>query len=183
MVKRLLVAFALLCAVSAKVHAQSPKTYVGLYADANHSMMCVFGVGSFYPFDLWIWWLPSVNGLQASMVKIATPANVIVATVMSNPLTNPFGCDFVPTGGICAVFYDCQHDWVWSHHAQCYLLDGDPSFITIGPPVGQEPLRASSCLPGYPLEPVIVFNVFGLNTPAFIAAENRSWGAIKGIYR
>ncbi len=108
---------------------------------------------------------------------------VVSSTATVNPLAYPVESDFFPHGVGCVGFFDCQLDWVWSHHVTCWPLSVEPSLIAIGPPEGEEPFLAGNCCCGHPLDTVAVFNMFGVNTIPVIAAEKYSWGSIKGLYR
>lgn len=180
--KGIVLAFALLVAVPVVVVAQPPNAYVVLASDANHATYEVFGSG-FTPFNLWVWWFPSASGLKTALYEVTFPANVIAATVTTNPNINLFACEFMPPGGACAAFNDCQTDWVWSHRVTCYLTSAAPSFITIGPWEGEEQFVVNNCSCCYPIEAVTVFNSFALNQPAVISVESLTWGGIKSLYR
>jgi hypothetical protein len=55
----LIIALVIVSPVFHDAQALPLKPYVGLFADANHSITCYSGSSSF---DLYVWWLPSANG-------------------------------------------------------------------------------------------------------------------------
>ena len=178
--RKLLLICTIVAFASGGAHALPSKPYVGLFADAAHSIEAVSNPGGFFPFMLWIWWLPSEHGLMASEFMMTYPSNVIAGTVIANPLLSvSLGC----IGYVCPTFVECQVDWVWTHQQACYLTDALPSVIEIGPRPGASVIEAANCDPGYPLETVVVYNKFALNRDAVIGVESQSWGAIKSLYR
>ncbi|MCX5752871.1 MAG: hypothetical protein NTW97_04390 [Candidatus Krumholzibacteria bacterium] len=182
--KILLVACAFLIVASAGADCLASKPYVGLYADPGHSVLSVNYTGTYTHFEMWLWWLPSENGMQAVEFGMTYPSNVIQSTVTINPLGYGIGCNW-SYDYKCLAFGEgsCQMDWVWTHHQLCFLTDALPSVIEIGPPPGLSAIGAANCLPGYPVEPVTVLNKLGLNQDGVIAVEPESWGAIKNLYR
>jgi len=182
--KRMLMMLAVLIVVSVAAQALPPRPYVGLYADAQHSVMSVNNPGGFFPFTLWIWWLPSERGLYATECAIAYPPNVLASTVTANPyLQVNLGCDEGPMRGTCWVFQSCVTEWIWTHQQICYLTNTLPDFIETGPVCGLSQIMAANCEPGYPVETVTVFNKLALNREAVIAVEPQTWGAIKNLCR
>jgi hypothetical protein len=181
--KILVAACAFLIVASAGAECLPSKPYVGLYADPGHSVMSVNYTGAFTSFEIWLWWLPSEHGLYAAEFGMVYPSNVIAYTITFNPtLQVLLGCDYWPDN-VCAVFNSCQADWIWTHHQTCFLTDGLPSVIEIGPPSGLSAIGAANCELGNPVEPTTILNKFALNQDGVIAVEPQSWGAIKSLYR
>lgn len=156
-----------------------PKAYVGLYADAGHSLITVSYAGSTTMFTLWIYWLPSDRGIQAVEYRIVYPSNVAPGAATVSPLHYGLGGCELPAGS-CA-FESCQAGWAWSHYQICYLLDSAPSAIEITGTGFY--LRVATCELGYPLEDVTVLNYLYLNQPGQIAVDPQSWGTIKSLFR
>jgi len=183
MKKMLLLLFAFLV-LSSAVYAYSPdSSYVALYADTLRSGWRVNrGGGAVTPFELWIWWLPSVRGIRAAEFRIIYPTSVIQGTVTaSDSLSIQFGT--LPNGMAVSWIY-CQHDWAWSHHQDIYLKDANPAQIMVSTSNASGKLQIVWCPPvGAPIEPVRKWNNFCLNYDCGTAVHSRSWGAIKDLYK
>lgn len=181
----LLVAIAL---AAGSAFAQAPdSSYVGLYADNAHSVRRVDYGGGPAPtiFTMYLWWLPSVRGINGAEFAVKYPAaGLIAGSVTPNPaLTVQLGT--LP-GGI-SIAWDqanCQTDWTWSHTQACYLTSAALGQIEIvNHPTTQPPhYVVATCEIGYPIEPVIRFTHLYLNWDGGIATESRSWGAIKSLF-
>ena len=160
--------------------------YVGLFADAAHSVRSVnYGVAP-ASFQWYIFWLPSKMGLSATEFKIQLPANVVGTTVLDKDpaITVELG---TLTAGITIAFHEdsCQTDWVYSHHLSSFLLNATQSQIEVvaHPAIIPPEYHVTSCEPGYPIEPVKRFTHLYLNWDGGIAVEEQSWGAIKSLFR
>lgn len=153
------------------------KTYVGLFADSEHNLTSVIGNGGFIPFTVWIWWLPSVRGIEVCETALEFPSNVLRGTTMGNPYTNLCCC---LTNAFQVCFYECQRDWVWSYQLTCFLTDGAPTAIRIVPTIDGDP-KVTNC--GFAVEPATVFTSLYLNQYGPIVTEPVSWGTIKSLYR
>ena len=183
--KTLIVACAFLIATSGAAGAAlPPKPYLGIYADQDHTKQSVTPAVN-YPFSVWFLCLPSENGLVAIAFHVTYPSNIIVTLTVANPwMSSPtLDCPLTGEPGLCAVFGDCQLDWVWTHRLTCLAYDDLPSFIEVGPLSYESVLEAATCQPGNPTEPVTILNKFGINQNGVIAGEPQSWGAIKSLYR
>jgi hypothetical protein len=175
-----IIALVIVSLVVGGANALPPKPYVGLFADANHSITCYTGSSSF---DLYVWWLPSSNGSMGTGYDLVLPANVTIASVTTSPaVANLIGCYCMDLGGFCAVFANCQADWVWSQRIRCNVLDEDPSAIEIIPCEGESSLSVANCV-DYSAEPVTSMNKFCVNQEPIIAIDESTWGAIKSLYR
>jgi hypothetical protein len=173
-----IVAILVVSLVSGGSDALPLKPYVGLFTDANHSMFCYFGVGSF---DLYVWWLPSVNGSMGTVYDLVFPPNVVVSSVTTSPAVAPLiGCDCGNLGGYCAMFTNCQSDWVWSQRIGCIVLDETSSVIEIKPCEVESVLSVANC--SYLAEDVTTLNLLCINW-CWDAIDEYTWGAIKSLYR
>ena len=124
-----------------------PIGYIGLYADDSHSSCCVTGIG-FYPVEMWIWFLPGVNGMICVEFAISYPENVIRSTVIQHPSISVVLGDLET--GISACYPDCQTDWIWQYHQLLYVTDSTPSWIEIIPhPEAYGYVNVAPCTPGY----------------------------------
>jgi hypothetical protein len=169
-----------LAAGAASASTNPEQAYVAVLGDGEHTVWCVNPPAN-TPFDVWIWWLPSVRGMMAATYNVALPANVIMTGVVANPNVQPaLGC----VGYYCAVFTSCQMGWVWTHRFTCMVLPegvGVPAVIRVAPAPGAPSIEYANCEPGYPPEPVILHNY--LNLYFWDAVEPATWGSIKNLYR
>jgi hypothetical protein len=181
--KMLLAACALSIVASAGAEAPPSKSYVGLYADAARASQSA-APSLWGQFVVWIWWLPSERGFIAASFRIPAQESKYARLALINNPSMPIimDCGF-GDDAMCAVFNECQGDWVWSQQIAYLLMDAQPGVVEIVPPSGESAILAVTCEPGNPTEPVAVFNQFGVNRDAVIAVEPQSWGAIKGMYR
>ena len=193
-----LAAFLMMIAGSA-LGGQYP--YVGLYAGIidpdtgvegpggyDHSQCSVSVPMPFTDIEMWIWWLPDPQlGLIACEFKILYPSATYVTQgpVTANPL-NTTEIGNLSSGIACTVDPECQHDWYWSHHQTLTLKTTAPSgFIQIVPDEFIEftPIAIASCEAGFPVYICTNLNNLALNRSCQIAVEDKSWGAIKSLYR
>ena len=73
------------------VQSQLPSTgYIGLFIDEYHTNWCINGSG-YYEIELWIWCLPSQNGLWQGVFAIQYPNNVIEGSWTHNDDESVFG--------------------------------------------------------------------------------------------
>lgn len=179
MKKILLIATALLV-LAGTVNALPPKGYIGLFADEGHAICSVTNPGGFFPFRMWIWCLPSVNGMQAAEFMITYPANIIGSTVTQNPGIN------VALGslnaGISVSYANCNMEWVWTHYQDCYITSTTPSWINVVAHPGSGKYQFASCLLGFPLEDIFKLNNLAINQQCLVATEDATWGAIKSLF-
>ncbi len=178
-----LMACVLLILMFAVAHALPFKPYVGLYADGARVSQSA-APSLWGQFVVWIWWLPSERGFMAAAFRIPAQDSKYARLALINNPSMPvvMDCGF-GDDAMCAVFNECQTDWVWSQQITYLLMDTQPCAIEIGPPSGESAILALSCEAGNPAEPVAVFNQFGVNQDAVLAVEPQSWGAIKGLFR
>jgi hypothetical protein len=180
MKKALLIGVAMLLVASA-VSAGPDTGYIGLFADAGHSVCSVMGAG-FTPFTMWIWCLDEQPGLTAVEFAVLFPPDVIASTTTLNPLiTVSLG---TLTGGTSVAFGTCQNDYVWTHQVACYLIDLNPNVIRIiADPTALPPAYLiATCDVGNPLIGPVIWSNLYLNQTCVIATQNASWGAIKSLF-
>ena len=161
--------------------------YVGLYSDVGRTLRSYNFVGptptSFY---MYIYWLPSKNGLLGADFRILYPANVIGSTVTTDATITLTMGDLA--SGISVVYNadSCQTNWVYSHRQRILLLDATQSQIEViehppAAPEGQGYLDVVSCT--YDLDPVKRYTHLYLNWVGPTAVESKSWGSIKSLFK
>jgi hypothetical protein len=177
----LLVAVALLVLAGAS-YAQGPdSTYVGLFFDLTRTIPSrVDYIGPTpTPFYMYIFFLPGAKGLYAASYSIAFPANIQMGSVTN--YTNLFTMgDLV--AGISVVWPDsCRHDWIYSQRVRCFLLDATQDQIRIWPRADSGDFLIANC--DMMDESYRKFTYLSLNYDGELRTENKSWGAIKSLYR
>ena len=154
--------------------------YVGLFADNMHSDCDVYLAGSFMPFELWIWFVAPVVGVQAAEYRVVAPAYVILSTVTTNPDISVTLGD--PVAGISVAFYGCNPSWVWTQHIACFLTAPGPGYIQIDRRLDVPAIQIASCELGYPIYTATVLNHLAIGQGCVVATEESSWGAIKSLF-
>jgi hypothetical protein len=190
MKKGLLLCLALLLVSSVAFAQLPPVGYIGLYtstgAPPDPATSCVTGVG-FYPVEMYIWTLPSENGMICAEFMVTYPPNVIQSTVTTNPLVS------VTLGtldtGMSACLINCAWDWTWYFHQALWVTDPTPTTIQIVKHPSLEILcvQFANCDPGYPTECCIVHTDLLINQECPpenpVGTEDASWGAIKDQFK
>jgi hypothetical protein len=177
--KKMLIFFALLLVCGSASAQLPPAGYIGLYVDDTHSLWCAEGVG-FYPFEMWIWCLPSDRGLICAEFVCVYPPNVIQSTVTQNPNVS-VTLGTIDTGmSVCYVA--CEWDWTWPFHQSLWVTDPTESNIIVEkhPDPNIVCIQFANCDPGYPTECVNVLTIININHCTNAVGES-SWSAIKGL--
>jgi hypothetical protein len=192
-VKQLLMLIIILTTVPAAVPAELPPTgNIGLYADAarQYYAYCPFFVG--YPVakvELWIWCLPSTQGMRCAEFAIGYPTNVVRDRIIYSPLLSSTQGDLV--GGLSACFASCQMDWCWIAHQSLYVVDHQASYAEIIPHPGVGLYRFFNCeSESCCYEPCLRGTTLYLNSnvsPCLppelaIGTDGSTWGALKGLF-
>jgi hypothetical protein len=158
--------------------------YIGIYADAAHSInsVCPAPGGIF---TAWIWCLPSVNGLQAAEFAVGTGGAAYIIGQTKNPAITVELGSFAT--GISIAFGEgtCNRDWVWVYQMTCLYASVPQSKIEIIPHPMTLPAPAyqfASCLPGYPIEPCTNLTPLYLCGPGPVGVQETNWGAIKSLF-
>lgn len=182
MKKGLLFGLALLFVSSVAFAQLPPVSYIGLYVDGDHSSSCATGAG-FYPVEMWIWHLPSDQGMICSEFMLVYPANIIQSVVTTNPLVS-VTLGTLPEGmSVCLT--NCAWDWNWTFHQALYVTDPSLTEITVvkHPDPMINYVQNANCNDGYPTEPCTVLTKVLLNQECPpenpVGTEEASWGAIK----
>ena len=178
--------------ISLHCNAQAPIGYIGLFADESHTSWCVDGEG-FYPVEMWVFCLPSLNGQICSEFSISYPSNVITSTMTENhDILSILGCFWdIPNSGDDAscCYRECQYQWHWVLHQLLYVTDQTPSYCEIAPHSDAGVYQFANCLEGYPVEPCIKYTNLYINYNnsdpecTVTSVAEASWGAIKSLYR
>ncbi|UCF06849.1 MAG: hypothetical protein JSV33_07450 [bacterium] len=165
-----------------------PQGYIGLFTDEAHTTWCVTGT-PFYSFDMYIYCLPSDQGMICAEFAISYPTNLIQSTVTpSDSISVALGS--LPDG-MSACVLNCQWDWIWIFKQFLVVNAADKTHLEIikHPDPLIPAIQFANCNPGYPEEPVVVFTNLYIN---YNAAEpecgepgtkSSTWGAIKSMYR
>jgi hypothetical protein len=179
---------AMLLAVAIMLVATSafagPKAYIGIWADAAHSV-CSVAPAQYGQTPAYIYILPADAGLQAAEFKVALPATIIQLASVKNPgITVELGS--LPNG-ISVAFGEgqCQLDWTWIYHLKLMVLAPVPAVVEISAHPGTLPAPAyqvATCEPGYPIMPAVKLASLNFYQPCVIGVEETNWGAIKSLF-
>ena len=155
---------------------------IGLYTDAGHSICRQDIPAPYAAFVLWTWVQPGDDGMICVEYAMSVPPTCFVTGTTVNPAHSVALGD--PVAGVSICFPTCNTDWIWTYQQNILpTVAGVPDFIDILPHPTAGAVQAANCLPGYPIEPLIVFNNLGLNQDCYVedANETSSWGALKGL--
>jgi hypothetical protein len=156
---------------------------IGLYVDGAHTNCRQDVPAPYMGFTMWVWVQPGDEGMICAEYALTVPPTFFVTGTTVNPAHSVALGDAV--AGISICFPTCNTDWTWTYqHAMLPTVGGVPDFIDVAPHPDAGVTQIANCLPGYPLEPMIVFNNLGINQDCeeAIGNETSSWGAIKGMY-
>ncbi len=161
--------------------------YVGLFTDEARGSWCLESNDVPFSFDVWVYCLPSQNGVRAIEFSLGDfPPTYFLTGTAPGPLVSVTMGDVFY--GISYSLYLCQVDWV--------LLD---VYSVIATAPGQAALwlkghgdtglmSIANCLPGYPIENAVAYTSVFINYPpgspecSGVGTEESSWGAIKGMF-
>lgn len=193
--KRLLIVVAILIVVTSAASA-NPDGWIDLFADSTHTSWCISvppGV-NYEVFHMYLIARPPVTGLRSYDLRIDIPDPAVSIADVTLPPNHS-----IPMGqwheGMACGFTDCQTD-PWVLCAQ---------FLLVALPPGLQPgcqlikLAPSYWYQGGPFEDDILFSDCEVTTlraetqfgvyincdpcPDIIATEEKSWGAIKSLYK
>ncbi len=179
--KKALLLFAVVALFAGAVNAgQVPGPYIGLYTDAHSN--CRQDIPAAYvPFSMFVWVLPSDNGMMCAEYMLEMPAWMMNTATLVNPDHSvALGDNFT---GISICFGICQLEWTWLYELTMFPMSAgllDYVNIVAHPEAGA--ISTANCEPGYPMEEMTVLNYLALNQECETAAGESSWGAIKSMY-
>jgi len=190
--RRAILISVIIAGFSGWAHAQLPsRGNISLHADESrlYSSYCRVNPGNpIAKIELWIWCLPSENGLRGAEFAVGYPANVILdrtvynaslSAIVGNPLT-----------GISASFSACQWDWCWISHQTFYINSTEETYLEVLPHPELGVFQFRNCDSGNPAEPCLKGTTLYLNvqtTPclppeAAIGIEGATWGGMKSLF-
>jgi hypothetical protein len=183
MKKAMLLAVALML-VATSAFALGPKAYIGIWADADHSV-CSVSPAPYGTTPAYIFVLPSVTGMQAVEFRCALPPTLVQLASVKNPgITVELGS---LANGISVAFGEgmCQMDWTWIYNLTLMVLATTPTVVEITPHPGTLPEPAyqlATCEAGYPIIPLTKLTSLYFYQPCVIGVEETNWGAIKSLF-
>jgi hypothetical protein len=184
MKKGLFVVFGLML-IAASSFAQSPDSaYVGLYADVDHTTWTKSYSGSSTMFYMWIFWIPTDDGMYGSQFKVSFPSNIITSTVTKDADVTVTLGDLASGIGIGLGTCHSGGVWYWTHKVRLFLLDAEESTIELQKYPGSTPpgLTVVTCLTGLPKIPARKATHICLNWTCDTATQGATWGAIKSLF-
>jgi len=185
-------------AVSTRAQLLPPKGYIGLYNSEAFGLhcWCPIGESAWGRIEMWVWCLPSTNGLKCAEFAVQYPARGILALEEVEYNTEfALRVGNLPSG-VSACFADCQTAWVWFCRQTLWVRTTTKAEIELAPHPCCGEIRFASCAEGNPLESVMVISPFlGINwepdaycyacqepLELMIGAGVPSWGAIKSLF-
>lgn len=160
--------------------------YIGLFADETRTSWCLEST-PYVAFDMYVFCLPSDNGVRAVEFSIGMPPTYIIATSTPGPAVSVTLGNHLD--GISYSLYLCATDWILLDY--CTVLPMAPGQAPIWleghGDTGQ--MSIANCLPGYPMEQAIAYTSLFVNYPpgspecSGVGTEETSWGAIKEMLR
>jgi hypothetical protein len=172
-----------LCLLSSASSAQTPQnTYIGVFFDDGHASWCITQTPS-YTVDVWFWARPGIAGFLGATFDIIYPGVELQGDRVYHPdmLILPTKCK-PPCPGFSKIYVDCKSDWVWLFHQTILVASSEPMTITIQPFLAQfTDVIAYDC--DNNTYPAVVLSQGYLNDCGPLPVEQRTWGAIKSLYR
>jgi hypothetical protein len=178
-------AFAQLAMPADTTYPGLPDTaYVGLFADAGHTVRSVNYGGAPAAFQWYIFFLPPKMGFQGAEFMIQLPANVVSITVLEKDpaITVELGSLLA---GISTVIAEgtCRSDWFYLYKLQSILFSNVQSQIEVVANPAAGAYQIVTCELGYPIAPLKRFTHLYLNWDGGIAVKETNWGAIKELFK
>jgi hypothetical protein len=163
---------------------------LAFYADAGRTTNCIptsaippapGNVTQYYVFCK-----PSVRGMRGAEFKVNLPADVTLITVQNSPNIS-LSLGNVQTG-IALSVSSCLTDWNWVVILVMFVNSTDQLTATFAPSDVSGLMVFPNCETGYPTEDAVALNNMYINVDpssplCVFGTGEKSWGAIKNIYR
>ncbi|HSG28455.1 MAG TPA: hypothetical protein VLA34_08235 [Candidatus Krumholzibacterium sp.] len=170
--------------LSVPLMACPDKVYLGLYADGNHSD-CDADVVAYSPITLWVWVLPSMQGVECLEFRLVKPAWLELVSTTPHFLCADMEEDydwFGEGGRICYEY--CRFQWTWVFQFTLMpTTDRETGFITMAEWLRSGELKVSTCKEDRPVQALTPLTWLAINQPCEVSTETETWGAIKSLYR
>lgn len=160
--------------------------YVGLFADEARTSWCLESP-PYETFDMYVFCLPSDNGVRAVEFSIGMPPTYIIMTSTPGPTVSVTLGDHL--NGISYGLYLCSTDWILLDHCTLLPMAAGEAAIWLKGHADTGEMSIANCLPGYPIEQALAYTSLFVNYPpgsaecSGVATEETSWGAIKEMLR
>ena len=167
-----------------------PRGNIGLYADGAraYSSCCPIPPGfAIAKIEMWVWCMPSENGLWGVDFAVGYPSNIIRDRLTySGHLAATTGD---PVTGVAARFDACQWSACWVAHQTLFVNSLQQTYLEILPHPGQGVFQFYSCAAGNPAEPCLKGATLFLNAASpclppetTIGADGPTWGTLKALF-
>ena len=160
--------------------------YIGLFADEARTSWCLESP-TYVQFDMFVFCMPSDNGVRAVEFSIGMPTSYVVVTNTPGPLVSVTMGDYL--NGIYYGLYLCATDWVLIDTFGILPTGSGQAAIWVKGHGDTGEILIANCLPGYPIEPALAYTSLFVNYPpgspecSGVGTEETSWGAIKEMLR
>ena len=163
------------------------KGYVGLFADETRSSWCFEAAVYPFAFDVWVYCLPSENGVRAAEFSLGElPPDYFLTGTAPGPAISVTMGDVLY--GISYSTYLCQTDWFLLDIYSMVATASGQASIWIDGHGDTGLISLANCLAGHPIEDAYVYTSIFVNHPldspecTGVGTEESSWGAIKNMY-
>jgi hypothetical protein len=160
--------------------------YIGLFADEARTSWCLESP-AYVQFDMYVFCLPSDNGVRAVEFSIGMPPSYVVVANTPGPTVSVTLGDYL--NGISYSLYLCVSEWfLLDTYSILPTADGQAAIWLKGHGETGE-ISIASCLTGYPIEQALAYTSVFVNYPpgspecSGVGTEESSWGAIKEMLR
>ncbi len=184
---RSLLLIVVLAAMLATPAAAYEYGYIGLFADEARTSWCLESTDIPFQFNVWVFCLPSDNGLRGAEFSISdfAPTYFLTGRAPGPYVSLSMGDIF---DGISYSLYLCRTDWVLLDVYSIMATGPGQTAIWLMDHAETGRIGVANCLPGYPVEAAYTYTSIFVNYPpgspecAGTATEETSWGAIKEMY-
>jgi len=180
--KKIILTVAVLALLAGTAYA-GPNFYVGMYNAGDTRPDCgATAAAPYTPYEIWVWILPSDLGLKGFDFKMVLNGDICTGNTDNPQLSVTMNSPTADVGWV-GTFTGCMTEWTWLTKLSMLAATVDPHYVEIieNPTTGA--VEATDCTDGYPINPLIVLNSYGINAPCEVDAQDSSWGAVKSMYR